>query len=242
MPQLDKESSKESLLEKTGENGTADEDPEKMEEDSVHLSDEETDGDLDASQTDSFSEKVRAIGMGATQEQRFSSRLASKNPDDVSILEKAKNYKAKTTDKDEGTCSDLPTVLNTDNASMLEIASLIGVDLGTSLEMVEHNLDLIRLQEQARDAMYRERVKSKDKIEEPVSTNLLPSDVDKILKDLLMINQDDMDKELGNINLLNFCATGLDGTLASKHSNEVYSVKSPVRTVLRRGRKKKGKC
>ena len=55
--------------------------------------------------------------------------------------------------------------------------------------------------------------KSRDKNGEFVSVNLHPSDVDKILNELLMINQDEIEKEMENVNLLNFCAAGLDGAL-----------------------------
>lgn len=112
------------------------------------------------------------------------------------------------------------------------------MDLGTSLDLVEHNLDLIRLQEQARVAMFGEKKKEGDKSEESGSVNLLPSDVDKILKELLVVNKDSMEGEMENLDLINFCAAGLDRGLMSKLSSEVFSVKTPIKTVLRRGRKK----
>ena len=71
----------------------------------VKLTYDETEEDFDASQSMSFGEKVRAIEQGGgaankeqfnTQESiediglQFSSRLATKNPDDIPVLERAK--------------------------------------------------------------------------------------------------------------------------------------------------------
>ena len=101
-------------------------------------------------------------------------------------MERAKSIKAKTLDKEEGNNS-FPSVLNTDNSTLIEIARLIGVDLGISLDRVEHNLDLIRLQENARVAMFREKEKVVETLEVD-NAHLQPEEVDDILKELLALN------------------------------------------------------
>jgi hypothetical protein len=53
---------------------------------------------------------------------RFSDRLATKNPEDVPILELAKNItRAKNLDKDGGNKTNNPTVLNSSNCTLIDI-------------------------------------------------------------------------------------------------------------------------
>ena len=75
-------------------------------------------------------------------------------------MDLAKNIKAKNLDKNEEG-KEIPTVLNSDDQTLIDIARLIGVDLGTSLDMIKNNLELIRIQEQARIAMFNEQHKEK---------------------------------------------------------------------------------
>ena len=221
------------------------------------LSDTDLETDGDASQTDSFSEKVKAYGAdgflvdkmninsqeevrGSSQEEQFlrcSGRLAEKNTGDIPVMERAKTIKAKTLDNDGKCC--FPSVLSTDKDTLLDIAKLIGVDLGISLEMVDHNLDLIRAQEEARMAVFSAK-ENMGESAEPMNNHIQPEEVDTILKELLTLNQEDLDGELEHVNLFNNNLNLLTGLLMDKRSNEVYSVKSPVRTVVR-GRKHRRK-
>ena len=63
---------------------------EKMDEERVHMSDVETRDEVEESQNGSLAEKVEAYRLGMTLEPIFSSRLATKNPEKIPILEKAK--------------------------------------------------------------------------------------------------------------------------------------------------------
>ena len=106
----------------------------------------------------SFTAKVKDVRDGKTNRglsclgsdensQRFSDRLAPKS--DIPIMDRAKNLaKSKNLQTDGG--NPYPTVLNSSDSCILEIAELIGIDLSTTLDMVQLNLDLLRGQEQAR--------------------------------------------------------------------------------------------
>jgi hypothetical protein len=56
----------------------------------------------------------------------------------------------------EGTDDDSPSALDSDNCTLFNIASLLGVDLGISVDLVNCNLQLIRAQEQARVNLFHE--------------------------------------------------------------------------------------
>ena len=57
-------------------------------------------------------------------------------------MERAKTInKSKFLEKEECNTLSFPTVLNSDNSTLFDIANLIGVDLGVSLEMAEQNID-----------------------------------------------------------------------------------------------------
>ena len=154
-------------------------------------------------------------------------------------MDLAKNIKAKNLDKNEEG-KEIPTVLNSDDQTLIDIARLIGVDLGTSLDMIENNLELIRLQEQARIAMFNEQHKEKNI--EPANTNLNPSDIDAILQELITLNKEGIEEEMEQCNFLRGRRINPSRDLLNKNSVEVYSVKSPIRTVVRRRGKRKKKC
>jgi hypothetical protein len=79
---------------------------------------------------------------------RFSDRLAGKN-NDVPVLDRAINLAAAKKNL-EGT-SEIPcTIVDSSDSTLFDISNLLGVDLGISIDLVKHNLNLIRSQEQAR--------------------------------------------------------------------------------------------
>ena len=82
------------------------------------------------------------------------------------------------------------------------------------------------------------QTKLKNIVAEPEGGDLHPSDVDAILKELLAINREEGDGDMENLNFNEFCSTRLIKGQTDIPSKEVYYVRTPVRTVLRRGRKK----
>jgi hypothetical protein len=80
---------------------------------------------------------------------RFSNILSPKS--DVPIMDRAKKIAMqKNLQSSQGSTITLPTLANTSDYSILDIASKVGIDLGTTLDMIETNLVLIREQEHAR--------------------------------------------------------------------------------------------
>jgi hypothetical protein len=111
---------------------------------------------------------------------RFSDRLASKNNDDVPILERAKNrVKAKNLIVSEGTHT--PTVLNSGYPVIMDVAELVGIELGSSLEMIENNLDMLMKQEQARFNIFAMSNKNDEEQESVVADALQIDFVDTVL-------------------------------------------------------------
>ena len=153
-------------------------------------------------------------------------------------MERAKIIKQAKFQENEGTLENFPTVLNSNCSNLLDIAHFVGLDLGASLDLAEQNIELIRLQEQARASFISGRKENNDNITEPISTTLHPSDVDAILKELLDINKNGGDGEIESLNMLDTCLVGLNRGPTNKHLNKVYSVKTPVKTVVRRRKKK----
>lgn len=119
------------------------------------------------------------------------------------------------------------------------MASLIGVDLGVSLDMVEFNLDLIKSNEKARMELFlaSKREKSNTLVEHEV---LHSDDVDFILLELLHMSRegdDDTDPmENFHIDMSGFRGGGVN---ANNSHFEAVAVETLVKTVLRRKRKKK---
>jgi hypothetical protein len=76
--------------------------------------------------------------------QRYSDRLADKYNDDIPVLDRAKNLaKTKNLDNNAGTCSEPIIVSDTTDYTLLDIADVVGVSLGTSLDMISENLSLL---------------------------------------------------------------------------------------------------
>ncbi|KAM0844853.1 hypothetical protein ACQ4PT_056780 [Festuca glaucescens] len=72
---------------------------------------------------------------------RFSNRLAPMS--DIPIMDGAKNRAMmKNLQSSEGT--SLPTIASTSDYCILDIASKVGIDLGTTLDMIDSNLTLLR--------------------------------------------------------------------------------------------------
>jgi hypothetical protein len=97
---------------------------------------------------------------------RFSNRLAPKS--DVPIMDMAKNIAmAKNLQSSQGS-NTLPTLANTSDYRILDIASKVGIELGTTLDMIDTNLALIREQEQARVNIFMNKNESPEGIEHSV--------------------------------------------------------------------------
>jgi hypothetical protein len=62
----------------------------------------------------------------------------------------------------------LPTLANTSDYRILDIASKVGIELGTTLDMIDTNLALIREQEQARVNIFMNKNESPEGIEHSV--------------------------------------------------------------------------
>jgi hypothetical protein len=173
--------------------------------------------------------------------QRYNDRLADKYTDDILVLDRAKKLaKSKNLDNNEGTSADFATVLNTPDSTLVDIAAVVGVSLGTSLEMVGENLSLLRAQEEARVNLFRTSYSSKEKENEPELVILQPMVVDSVLQDLLSLTQEELD-EINPSSLDQFQLVERVFGSASEKARDIFSVKTPIRTVLRRRRSKKDK-
>lgn len=74
------------------------------------------------------------------------------------------------------------------NASLLKLCALVGINLGCSIDMVEHNLDIIKNMEQSRKDFFQQNIASKNNIHEPSSPGTIDiGDAD--LKDLCSENE-----------------------------------------------------
>lgn len=175
---------------------------------------------------------------GDVGSQRYSGRIASKNVDDIPMLDRAMSLaRAKNLPNLEGIPSDRSD-FSSENVKLLDVASLIGVDLGVSLDMVEHNLKLIQSHESARREMYlaSKREASSNHVEEEI---LHPEDVDSILLELQQMSKE-IDAECDPL-MENSCGIAemmRGGFRANSAHYEAVAVKTPVRTVLRRSKKR----
>ncbi|KAM0865344.1 hypothetical protein ACQ4PT_043334 [Festuca glaucescens] len=142
-----------------------------------------------------FTKKNMSLPLetGDGTDTRFSNRLASQNMDDVPVMERAKARAAAKNDiSSEGT---LPTVLNSDSSVLVDVASLVGIDLGNSLDMIEDNLNLIRSHEQARFNLFNLSKTSlrNDETQDHAAAVSQIASVDTILQDLLSLTNDELD-------------------------------------------------
>ena len=126
--------------------------------------------------------------------QRYSDRLAPKS--DVPIMDRAKNLaKTKNLQADGGNLCT--AVLNSSDSCILDIAELIGIDLGASLDMVQSNLGLLRGQEQARVNLFIESGR-KTKEKECDTDVDQPTVVDDVLLQLLKMRDTECESLVDN--------------------------------------------
>jgi hypothetical protein len=85
----------------------------------------------------------------------------------------------------------LPTLANTSDYSILDIARKVGIDLGTALDMIDTNLALIREQEQARVNIFLSKEEDPEKMEYPTDMDNQPDVVDQVLLDILKMGKED---------------------------------------------------
>jgi hypothetical protein len=152
----------------------------------------------------------------------FSGRLVGKYSDDVPILDRAKNFKSKNLATDEGTEDNLPTVINSSNATLLDISNIVGVGLGASLYMVEDNLSLLRI---GSVKMFLESCKVSKEENLPVPEILQPVDVDSVLQELLSLTNDELD-EFNMASLNRFQKANINGGDDREIVNTIFAVKS----------------
>lgn len=168
--------------------------------------------------------------------QRYSGRIVSKNRDDVPMLDRAMSLaRAKNLALFEGMSSDLVNV-HTENVELIDVANLLGIDLGVSLGMVEHNLHLAYLHENARKELFLASAREETNTQE-TEKDLQPEDVNSILQDLLTLSMEGDDDQIDEQMERMFCGVGGSHTKNSAHF-EAVAVKTPVKTVLRRKKKK----
>ena len=127
-------------------------DDEEEEEEEVPVTQESLGTRMEKIWPDFKSKDTRGANWGAAS--RYSGRIAEKYGDDVTMLDRAKELKSKNMAIDTGNLADFPTIANSSNATLLDIASVVGVSLGVSLDMVENNLSIMRAQEAARVNMF----------------------------------------------------------------------------------------
>jgi hypothetical protein len=121
--------------------------------------------------------------------------LPDKYHDDVPVLEKAKNLvKTKNLDPNEGIVKNFDTVLDTPDATLIDIASIVGVSLGCSLDMISENLTLLRAHEEARDCLFKASRASRDVELDPKPTILQSMVVDSVLQEMLALTQDELEE------------------------------------------------
>ena len=60
-------------------------------------------------------------------------------------------------------------------STRLHMCDLVGIDLGYSIQMVDHNLDIISMMEQVRNDFYVQNIVNKNSLHEPNSPG--PTDI-----------------------------------------------------------------
>jgi hypothetical protein len=98
----------------------------------------------------------------------------------------------------EGSTS-LPTLANTYDYSILDIASKVGIDLGTTFDMIDANLALIREQEQARVNIFLRKEEDPEVLEYPTDMDNQPDVVDQVLLDILKMGKEDYEVLTDNL-------------------------------------------
>jgi hypothetical protein len=134
----------------------------------------------------------------------------------------------------EGTDDDSPSALDSDNCTLFNIASLLGVDLVISVDLVNCNLQLIRAQEQARVNLFHESNHSSNvTAQDPRDVVLQPKVVENILHKLIALTNDNGEDFSG----LDFDSTSLLDVMdemAKRKIGHSFPIKTPIRSVLRR--------
>ena len=77
-------------------------------------------------------------------------------------------------------CTSLPSFANTSDYSIVDIASKVRIDLGTTLDMIDTNLALIREQEQARVSIFISKEEDPEISECPIDMDRQPDAVDQV--------------------------------------------------------------
>ncbi|KAM0821623.1 hypothetical protein ACQ4PT_072062 [Festuca glaucescens] len=211
------------LIEETGDNvKETDQEMEYQTEDletigRVDLSGDEGDKNVESESSLSMTTKINNVhdgkspnhgkkkhkGVGILEEieeangNRFSNRLAPKS--DVPIMDRAKNRAmVRNLQSSEGSTS-LPTLANTSDYSILDIASKVGIDLGTTLDMIDTNLALIREKEQARVNIFLSKEEDPEILEYPIDMDRQPDVVDQVLMDILKMGKGDCEVLTDNL-------------------------------------------
>jgi hypothetical protein len=119
---------------------------------------------------------------------KFNNRLSPKS--DVPIMDRAKKISmAKNLQSSQGSTM-LPTLANTSDYSTMDIASKVGIDLGTTLDMIDTNLDLIREQEHARVNIFLNKEEGPEKMEYSVDMDNQQDVVDQALLNILKMGKE----------------------------------------------------
>lgn len=157
-----------------------------------------------------------------TNAQRCSDRLASKS--DMPIMDRAKSLaKAKNLQTEEGKKS---TFLQSSDANIVDIAKIIGIDLGASIDLIEHNLSILNKQEQARVNIFLASKKGEE--ETPDIINTQQEVVGDVLMELLQLSKQDNEEMDDNVFVTPFSHTRTDD--GGKHTPRVVHLKTPVKT------------
>ena len=104
----------------------------------------------------------------------------------------------------EGMASNPENSINiyAENLKLIDVDNVLGIDMGVTLDMVEHNLDLLSSLEQSRRDIFLASSRESPKNQEEDLT-LEPKDVNDILQDLLSLSKDgddeNMDERLDSI-------------------------------------------
>jgi hypothetical protein len=169
----------------------------------------------------------------------FSNRLAPKS--DVPTLDRAKNRAmVRNLQSSEGS-TYLPTIANTSDYSILDIASKVGIELGTTLDMIDTNLALIREEEQARVNIFLSKEEDPEILEYPLDMDKQPDDVDQILMDILKMGKGDC--EVLTDNLISPYISGAEHNVGGRVTPLELHYKTPIKPKVkcRNGKKKDSK-
>lgn len=108
-------------------------------------------------------QKEKAKTISKAIEPRKCPRL--KEVDDKNITDKAKERsRVKDLKWDRGMNMEIPSVVNSSNISLGQISSVLGVNLGCSLETIDQNIELIKNLEQARINLFIEEQKRQNQV------------------------------------------------------------------------------